>query len=170
MNTQDTQRRMWFDAVSVSVLAHVLLLGAMIVSSGKRASGESARDVAKTRGVLPSASGLGPPPTTGPLFVSCSYTVDAARHVARLSSGPAHSDGQLGCRPTLTRAGAGPWPTRLTLTYDSDGALIQINQHVVSVRDPLRMLVESWDLATPRAGRVWPGMPSFTLRFNGGIP
>jgi hypothetical protein len=164
MRSHEPERRAWFDAVTVAVLAHVLLLAALVVSSGHRAHGESPRDVANTRGALPPAPGFGPPPSTGPLFVSCSYIVDAATQVARLSTGPSHSDGRLGCRPTLARMGAIPWPTRLTLTYDSDGALIQINQHVVSVRDPLRMLVESWDLATPRAGRVWPGMPSFTLR------
>ena len=122
MRSQQPDRRAWFDAATVSVLSHVVLLLALVMTN-RNLSPDAVRDVPNTRGMLSAAgvSGMAPPPTTGPLAVSCTYVADAATRVARLSSGPPHAHGTLGCKPTLTRDGAIPWPSRLGLTYDSDG-------------------------------------------------
>ena len=110
------------------------------------------------------AYGMAPEPNADLLFVSCAYVIDSANRVARLASGPEHEPGELGCRETLTLTEPALLQSGLNAEYTSDGRLVEINGHLVEPDDPVAIMIQSWDLASPRPGRTWPGLPSITIR------
>jgi hypothetical protein len=163
-HSQDSSRRGWVVALSFAVLVHVILIGALIIKTrGSDSSADTVRDVPIMRGVLGDTGavlGVAPPPSR-PLIVSCTYIVE---EVARLSSGPPFEPGELSCKNTLNLPARAAWNGDIEASYNSDGELIGINGRPIQPRDPLAVLVQGWDLATPRPGRQWPGQPTITIR------
>jgi hypothetical protein len=163
----DANRRSWLRIAVAAFLAHVVLIAIIVYVTRDDRAAEAVRDVPIMRGVLGDtvASGAAPIPDTGPLDVSCRYLVDASA-VARLAAGPPRSTGTLGCRPTLSLSALPDWRGDIKARYNSDGQLAEIYDRVTVDGDSIVELVQSWDLATPRRGRRWPGLPTFRLRIE----
>jgi hypothetical protein len=157
--------RSWLKTGIVALLAHIVLIAVLVLVTRRTRSAEMIRDVPVMRGVLgdtAGVSGAAPIPDTGPLNVSCRYVV-AENAVARLEAGPRRSAGRLGCKSTLSLAVVPDWRGELKARYSSDGELAEIYDRVTVSGDSIVEMVQSWDLATPRPGRRWPGLPTFRL-------
>jgi hypothetical protein len=166
---RNSEHRGWIVALGIAVVAHAALLTSLVIVRTGRATGDQVRDVPIMRGVLGDTSGIsgtGPEPSGASIGVQCTYVFDARNELARLSSGPPWSEGRLGCRDSL-KVSAGLVPEGVvTVTYRSDGQIIGINDGRIDPSSALGVLVRSWDLATPRRGRQWPGEPTVTLRLR----
>ena len=160
--------RSWAKTAAAVVLAHAVLIAVVVHVTRSGRSSEAVRDVPIMRGVIgdtAGVSGTAPLPDTGPLNVFCRYVV-RDNGVARLTEGPRRSEGTLGCKSTLSLSALPDWRGDIKARFDSDGRLAEIYDRVTVQGDSIVEMVESWDLATPRRGRRWPGLPVFRLSID----